>query len=323
MAEDGETIVSDINGQVLMVNGRISVEPILNITGNVNLKTGDIIFLGSVFISGNVEDGFSVKAEGDIEVKGTVGKAELEAEGSIRVLKGITGRNEGMIRAGKTVFAKFVENSIVEAGDSVIVADGIINSQVTAFKRIVCQGKRASIVGGYLKATEEICAKTIGSAAGGTETICEVGFDPRLKAELDVLIEKKKELERVFSEVKLNLQTLTKAKQLGELPPDKEAAMRELIAQRIQLTKDSQELTTAITDKQTELNEAASMGRVSASDKVLPGVRIILRDKVEKVQSEHKAVTFVLENEMVRPQRYEESKETAAILAAEGIAGSK
>ena len=55
------------------------------------------MFLGTVFISGNVEDGFSVKASGNIEVKGTVGKSELDAEGDIVVSQGIAGKGDTLI----------------------------------------------------------------------------------------------------------------------------------------------------------------------------------------------------------------------------------
>jgi uncharacterized protein (DUF342 family) len=84
VGDDGDSILSDINGQVILANGKINVEPVLTIEGDVNLKTGNIIFLGTVIITGNVEDGFSVKAAGNIEVRGTVGKAEIDAEGDIK-----------------------------------------------------------------------------------------------------------------------------------------------------------------------------------------------------------------------------------------------
>ncbi|MDR0637005.1 MAG: FapA family protein [Treponema sp.] len=317
---DRETILADINGQVMLVNGKISVEPVLTIQGNVDIKTGNIIFLGTVIINGSVEDGFIVKAEGNIEVKGTIGKAEVEAEGDIKAYKGITGRNGGMIKAGKSVYASFVENATVDAGDSVIVSDGIINSQVVAYRRILCQGKRAHIVGGHLKATEEISAKVIGSAVSGTETICEAGFDPKLKAELDVLLEKKKALDQALNEIKLNLETLAKLKKLmDELPEDKNAAMIDLLTQRKLLTDESKLLTDAIMQKQEEMNEAAGQARISASERILPGAKIILRDRVEKIQTEYKKVSFVLENDIIRPQRYEENKEAMAEAEAAGL----
>ena len=168
VAEDGITIIADMNGQVVLAGGKINVEPNYVVQGDVGVKTGNVTFLGNVIVSGNVEDGFSVKAAGNIQINGTVGKAELDAEGEIIVSQGIAGKGAGIVRAGRSVWARFIENAIIEAGNMVKVSDGIINSQVDANKRIICQGKRASIVGGRLRAAEEINAKTLGSSSSGT-----------------------------------------------------------------------------------------------------------------------------------------------------------
>ena len=184
ISDDGLSARATINGQVIVVGDRINVEPIYVIQGDVNLKSGgNVIFLGTVLVKGSVDDGFKVKASGNIEVLGNVGKAELDAEGDIIVHQGITGKGGGSIRSGKSIWAKFIENGIIEASDFVVASDGIINSNVVANKKIVCQGKRATIVGGSLKAAEEIHAKAFGSVAG-SETILEVGYDPHSKEKL-------------------------------------------------------------------------------------------------------------------------------------------
>ena len=77
------------------------MEPVYTIEGDVNLKTGNVLFLGTVFVKGNVEDGFSVKAAGNIEIMGSVGKCLLDAEGDIIVHQGIAGKTEGRVRAGR------------------------------------------------------------------------------------------------------------------------------------------------------------------------------------------------------------------------------
>ena len=212
LAEDGLTIIAETNGQVLILNNKINVEPVLNIEGDVSLKTGNIMFLGTVFISGSVDDGFSVKASGNIEVKGTVGRSELDAEGDIVVSQGITGKGDGYIRSGKSIWSKFIENTRVEAGEFVIVTDGIINSQVSANRKILCQGKRAAIIGGNLSASEEIHAKTLGSIGGGSETILNVGFDPRSKERLDTLTLNMQRAEKELEDVQLNFNTLSAMK---------------------------------------------------------------------------------------------------------------
>ena len=181
--KDGLTILAATNGQFLFVNDKVSVEPVMEVDG-VNIKTGNITFNGSVVCKGNVEDGFNVKASGNIEVSGAVGRCHLESDGSIIVSQGIMGRDEGEIICGKTLWAKFIQNTRVSVGENVIVTDSIMNSDVTAMKKIVLQGKRAQITGGHLFATEIIAAKNIGSTGGGTETVLEVGYDPKAKQRL-------------------------------------------------------------------------------------------------------------------------------------------
>jgi len=318
VADDGETIVADINGQVILANGKVNVEPVYTVEGDVNLKTGNIIFLGTVIINGNVEDGFTVKAAGNIEVKGTVAKAELDAEGDIIIYQGINGKGEGKLRAGRSIWARFIENAHVESGNMVVVTDGIMNSNVDAINSIICQGKRASIMGGRLRAGEEINAKVLGNITSGTETICEVGFDPKSKIELERLQNVKTSSEEELDNLKLDLQTLINTKkQRKSLPEDKEAYMQELMDRRQILTEEIKQADDGIKKLQEYMNEIQVRGRISASTKVYPGVKIVIRDVKEDVRTDHRAVTFVLENGLIRSVKYEEPDE----LAKKGLDG--
>ena len=318
VGDDGESIVSDINGQVILAGGKINVEPILNIEGDVNLKTGNIIFLGTVVISGNIEDGFSVKAAGNIEVKGTVSKAELDAEGDIIIYQGINGKSGGKIRAGRSLWSRFIENANVEVGNMVVVSDGIINSNIDAIKSIVCMGKRANIMGGRLRAGEEINAKVLGNSTSGTETICEVGFDPHSKVELERLQTIRYSSEDQLDSLKLDIQTLINTKkQRKSLPEDKEAYLQELMERRQILTTDLNKALEGIQKIQDYMNQITIRGKVSASTKVWPGVKIVIRDVREDVRTEYKAVTFILENGLVKVSKYEEPDD----LAKKGLDG--
>jgi uncharacterized protein (DUF342 family) len=307
VGEDGVTVIADMSGQVVEANGKINVEPVYTVNGNVSLKTGNIIFLGTVVVNGNVEDGFSVKAAGNIEVHGTVEKAELDAEGDIIVHQGITGRGNGIIRAGKTLAARFIENTAIEAGDGVIASDGIIKSRVDAGKRILCQGKRATIVGGRLRAGEEINAKILGSSTASTETVCEVGVDPKIKELIAQFTETKADLEKQLEEIKLNMQTLVNIKkERKSLPDDKEAYLQSLDEKRVEIVTDLGKIAEEIQNAQDRLGNLQVRGRVSASSRVYPGVRIMIKDAIEDVRSEYRAVTFVLGDGLVKITKYEE-----------------
>ena len=312
VADDGDTILSDMNGQALMVGGLVNVEPVYTVQGDVNLKTGNIIFLGTVIVSGNVDDGFSIKAKGNIEVHGTVARAELDAEGDIIINQGVNGKGGGLIHAGKSLWARFIENATIKTGNMVFVSDGIINSHVDAAERIICMGKRAAIMGGRLRAGEEINAKTLGNPTSGTETVCEVGFDPKSKEELDRLMEVKNNSEKQLEEINRNMTSLVNIKkQRKSLPEDKEAYLQELIDSKNAATAELQGTKEKIAEIQSFLSNLKTRGKVSASAKVYPGVKVVIRDAVDEVRSEYKAATFVLENGLIRVIKYEEPNEAA------------
>jgi uncharacterized protein (DUF342 family) len=312
VGDNDDEILADINGQVIVANSKINVEPILTVEGDVNLKTGNIIFLGTVIIGGNVEDGFSVKADGNIEVKGTVSKAELDAEGDIIIYQGINGKGGGKVRSGRSLWSRFIENANVEVGSMVVVTDGIINSFVDAGKSISCMGKRANIMGGRLRAGEEISANVLGNQTSGTETICEVGFDPKSKIELDRLLTVKASSTEELETIRMDLQTLINTKkQRKTLPEEKEAYMQELMERRQVLTEELKKVEERIEKIQEFMNNIQTRGKVSAAKKVYPGVKIMIRDVKEDVRTDYRATTFILENGLIRVSKYEEPDEMA------------
>lgn len=311
LSEDGLTAIAGINGQVMLQNDKINVEPIYVVPGDVNLKTGgNVIFLGTVMVKGNVEDGFKVKAAGNIEVLGNVGKCELDAEGDIIVHQGILGKGGGSVIAGKGVWAKFIENANVQAGELVMASDGIINSSVEAVERIICQGKRATIVGGRLRSAEEIAAKTLGSVSG-SETILEVGFDPKSKEKLVLLNEKRAETEKQLEELGRNITTLEtmKKQRKKELPEEKEQYLQELLKQRRTLQESRAAHTEEIEELQTYLAGLKVRGKISASERVFPGVKVVIKDASLETKSEYKSVTFINEDNLVKVTKYEEPEE--------------
>jgi uncharacterized protein len=310
MGDDGSTLIADINGLVTFLAGKINVEEIFTVPGDVDPKTGNVMFLGTVIVMGNVQDGFSVKASGNIEVRGSVGKCEIVAEGDIIIHQGVAGKGGGSINAGKNIWSKFIENATVEAGENVIVSDGLINTNIVANKKIICQGKRAAIVGGSCRACEEINAKTLGSPVSGTETILEVGYDPKSKAKMDGLQVQALQIKKQAEDFDKNIATLNAIKkQKKALPEDKEAILQDYIQRREELVAEVRTLAKEIEALQGYLNGLKTKGRISASSRVYPGVKLVIKDVKEDVKTEQKAITFYLENQMIRTTKYEEPED--------------
>lgn len=305
--KDGVTIIASVNGRVTYESEKISVEPVLELNG-VNIKTGNIDFLGTVVVKGNVEDGYNVKAAGNIEVMGTVGQSHLKSEyGDIIVSQGIFGHDVGTIQAGKSLWAKFIQSAKVEVEEFCIVSDSIMNSEITSMKRIILNGKKAQITGGHLFATEEICAKNIGSPGGGTETILEVGFDPRLKQRLAEIQDEQNVLMRELEDTDNNIVTLENfKKQRRSFAKEKEDQLNNLKKRKEEIVSQSEAFATEVEQIQQRLHELRVFGKVKAYGTVYAGVKIHVRDSIDEVRQDVKSVTFYFDAGFVRRGKYEE-----------------
>ena len=114
-------------------------------------------------------------------------------------------------------------------------------------------------------------------------------------------------MEKELDEIQRNAQTLINIKkQRKSLPDDKEAYMNELMDKRQVLIADLMKNKEEITRIDEFLKNLKAKGKVSASGKVYPGVKVIIRDATNDVHTEYNAVTFVLENDLVRVTKYEE-----------------
>lgn len=303
---DGRTILAAANGQVLLINDKVCVEPIMEVDG-VNIKTGNITFLGTVIVKGAVEDGFNVKASGNIEVSGAVGKCTLESDGDIIVSSGIIGRDEGKIVCGGSLWAKFIQNTTVQVEENVIVTDSIMNSEVSAQKKIILNGKRAQITGGNVFATECVIAKNIGSEGGGTETVISVGFDPRAKKRLEELLEMQNNNIKTLDDLELNISTLENMKKVRKsIPKEKEESLVNLNKQKNDIIEENILYNEEIEKIQARLRELKNIGKVYASGTVYSGVKIFVRDEKDEVRADTKNVMFFYENGFVRRGKYEQ-----------------
>lgn len=209
VTEDGLYLKSAIDGQVIMKGKLITVEPILNISGNVDYSTGNIDFVGSVIVQGNIVSGFEVKAEGDIIVEGLVEDCALISEGKIVVNNGILGNEEykHQIYAREGIKAKFIQNMKVKTEGIVEVDKHILHSYVEAKNKIVVTSGQGIIIGGEVISQEGIEA----NIAGGkyeTPTKLSIGIygdilreESAINTEMIILEENKYKMERIISDL--------------------------------------------------------------------------------------------------------------------------
>jgi len=301
LSEDGTELTAELNGQVVYKAGRLSIEAVYVVNGDVSLETGNIVFLGSVIVAGSVQDNFEVKAAGNIEVRGTVQKAFLEAEGDIIVFQGISGREDSRIEStGGSVYAKFIQNATVFAENDVIVPEGVLHSNVDAGSRICSTGKRARIVGGVIRAGSEVNARYLGTDVS-TRTEIRVGIHPKILQQLSDLTAMKAKIDEEQIQLKLNIRTLeTQKRNAGKLPAEKEKVLKDLTERNAKLNERTEEIKAQLEELKSYIGMMEHKGKVCAERTAYPGV-----DKAFLLKDPYNHIKFSLQGDQIRISEYE------------------
>ncbi|MCZ9988640.1 FapA family protein [Brachyspira hyodysenteriae] len=303
MSDDGEYIIASISGQVVLKGKLLSVEPIFEVSGDVGPETGNINFIGSVVVKGSVSDNYSIKAEGNIDVHGTVGKCDLEAKGDIMVKLGIQGNENSHVKAGGDVIAKFIQFSNIEAGNNVVVTEAILNSNIDADNRIILIGKRASASGGRLRALREVNGKVLGSQAGA-KTLIETGISPAKRRAIDDLDKEKEELDISIEETERNIKSLEQAGKLKKLDDEKKEQLQSYKEQLEQANTRREEIVLNREALIQEMEIEKVESTVSAGKEMLPGVELVIGSAEFSIRQSYKTITFFEQDGMIQTEKY-------------------
>lgn len=197
LSPDKQAVIAQVEGHAsISAGGEVTVSPVYVVPGDVGYATGNIDFVGTVIVRGDVTQGFTVKAGQNVEVHGGIMGGSVEADGDLLVRYGIVGGGRSQIKVRGKVRCRFIESAEVEAGGDVMVADSILGSRVSGERVIVTSG-RSSIVGGRIRALREISAQILGSPSG-TATELQVGVPPAVRAELEQIRERLAQVEERF-----------------------------------------------------------------------------------------------------------------------------
>lgn len=275
-------LVSLIDGQIVDDGKKISVDPHLVIDSSVDVGTGNVDFAGSVEIRGDVESGFTVKAAGDIEIKGMVGGAEVKGR-SVIVHGGIRGMNIGKIHAVEDVSISFVENANVVAGRDIFVNDVVLHSEMRAGHNVRVEGRRGIITGGKISAGESIRAKIFGNNFY-VQTNLNVGVDPNLKHRYDTLSKECETAVKRLTELRLSLATLKK-QPLMSLSPRRREQLAEMTHEQFPLAGKIKKMQEEIEQLQEELEQMKN-GSIAASDTIYPGVNATINGVKKTIEEE-------------------------------------
>ena len=284
-------LTAGIDGHVMLKGRNIEVDPVFIIKESVDFSTGNIDYIGSVIINGDVKSGFSVKAKNDVEVNGIVEDAIIEAGGNVLLKTGFVGRGEGKIIAEGKVMAKFCENENIISEDDIIIGEYLMHSNIQTKGKLIVTEQKGIIVGGEIFAIKGVEANIIGNQNYALTKIF-VGINKEIKEKIN---EKKSLLMKNLDsekEVEKATHMLMRRKLIKkELPEDKKELFDKLKQVKEKIEKEKNELISEWKNIEKEL-EKFKDGIVKVFDVVYPGTSITIFNKQIEVNEALKNVFY-------------------------------
>ena len=273
--EDGDTYVSMLDGKIEIVSDRIIISEIYELFGDADLSVGNIDFPGDVIIHGKVCNGVTINAGGNLNVDGTVEAATITAGKDIVFRSGMLGSFKSSVYAKGNIFAKFFENTTIEAG-GMIQADVLMNSKVISCDMLLLNGKKSAIIGGEINAIQYVDSGKIGNES-------EVPTDIHVGVAIDVykrkaMLEKKvKKTEDNIARIDVGIKQFEEImKHDSRIKPDdprKAQLIRAKIQDNVTMQRDKAEL-----ERISSLIEKGKGAYVRVNGYIYPRVKITIDD---------------------------------------------
>lgn len=316
-SDDPDLLAATITGQPVIVTDGVRVDPVMTID-SVDMASGNIHFEGTVVVRHDVQAGMTIEATGDIQIGGTLEAANLIAGGNVQIAGGAIGHGSGTkatseaisrVRCGGSLHARFVQNSHIEAEDSIYIDEVAMQSELRATNQIIIgkdNSAKGHLIGGKAAASLLVKAQTLG-APSYVKTLVEVGVNSHLHEELAGVI---KELENK-AQAQGNVNKLLALFQANPRKANPEVVSKAQKARSKLLEEIDQLLATR--EALTHQISLAENSRAIASRMVYVGTLIHIGHRVYEVREDQEAIAFSLcGNEIVRDLLARKHKPTGA-----------
>ncbi|MFP4363600.1 MAG: FapA family protein [Spirochaetia bacterium] len=222
-ADGGVVLKAGKSGELVQKDNTLKIIDKREISGNVDMKTGNIKFSGSVIIDGSVEPGFYVLSGGDIHVRDYVQAGLLSADGNIRIDHGVKGGGKAVLRAKKSILASFIEQAVLLSVGDIKIKNACMRSQVKCNGKLLFGSEKGNLIGGKTRSKKGIVAMDIGNEKG-IRTEISFGQDYLIMDQIELEEKEIKKLRDNTSKLDTQMQKYEKAgnkKALIKLRQDK------------------------------------------------------------------------------------------------------
>jgi uncharacterized protein (DUF342 family) len=306
VSDDQLSLLADVDGCIEYINGIVNVNDVFTVRGDVDSASGNISAIGSVIIQGDVREGFFVKSEKDIYIRGMAEGATIEAKGNISISNGMNGMGRGSLTAGGDIVGRYFENVRMVAGQN-ICADVLMNSQAKAGGSIILKGRKASLISGIYEVGNRIFVKNIGTSGNiatrvsiqsqAVSSFLSVEQDSKNVEELNARLA---EAENKLNEYQEKFSELTKQiSQSGQKNSEQgNRLVKMAILKKGKLTDEINQIKKQIKEAQ-ERNQSLMEFSVVGLGIIYPGTKITIGPFTMNVQNEYSNMRFYADQERI------------------------
>lgn len=305
LSEDKLHLYAEYDGNLYVKGGKLGVNPIFEVHGDVDYSVGNIDFIGPVSVKGAVREGFEVRSGSDITIDGVVEGAVIEAKGNLTIKVGISGSGKANIKTVGVVSANYIDQARIRSDSNINVSEAIMHSDVAARGEIVVMGsKKGQIVGGKVQAGSEIVCEMLGSEMG-TKTDVMVGDLPEVIEERRRADKNMNMLMNEIAKVDSNINFLKDQQQKGVLPPERQVVLAKLTKLKFQLKAQLDYTIKKLEELDAMKEKTKTDGNVRVKNVCYPGVTVTIRGVKYKVTEELKFTRFVYEDGEVKIKSFD------------------
>ena len=305
VSEDGLHLIADMDGHLLIKDGKLSVEPHFEVKGDVDYGIGNIDFVGPVTVRGSVREGFEVVSGGILSIEGVVEGAILKSSSDISIRIGVRGANKARIEAKGDFGCGYIDQAYVRSGGTIRVSEAILHSDVGAREEIILLGnKKGQIVGGKVQATVGVSCEILGGEMG-TKTEVIVGAMPEILEERTRLTENIKEMKERLTTAETNIGYLKVLETRGTLDEEKRGLFTRLTKAKFQLIAQMETSTKRLAELEVQMERVKVEGCVRVRNICHPGVSITIRGITYLVREPLRFTSFVNEAGEIRLKSFD------------------
>ena len=298
--EDPDLLKSKIDGCPTLLENGVRVEPVYTIR-NVDLHSGNIDFLGTVIVTGGILSGMTVKADGDIHVKGSVVGVVLIAGGDVVVGGGIIGHDDktnkehadhARVECNGTCTANFTQNARITAGKNILIRDFTMMSKLVAAEQVIVgdETHTGQIIGGFTTAGVLVQSGIIGAPTRSRTVV--------IAKTSDLLFARMAAISEAMDAAKVKLSKFVRLLDLAANRPDRVSEKDIKLAESGRAEVDVEIANIKLDEAELKKEIVISRGaHITAKKKFLEGVEVKIGPKVAKVIRDTERGTYRVKNE--------------------------